>query len=1727
MLLLRRSQATARVVANDTLLEERTSEFTNLLNAENVSNIIPANIQKLSVELSVALQALIQPNTSATTTTTTSTEQQQPTTTTTNTSSSSTQETIRRVGVLFQKFLDAIDHAEDMANEQANQAQIERDQASEMADRVASTAEHSAAVSLLKHLLERGVEEHFELLKTHMFGDRYVGFTVTLKNVEILSLTTTTPPTTNTKAVIGGGGEGQRRGGGGGAGLKYDTILTHARKCLHLSTIKSYFENCCNKKPNTTTTTSTKSSPLPSSIMKISGVIKPGRLLFLAGEQRAGKSTLLKVIAGLARSTKFQKVSGELRFNGHPLWKDESSWQESLYPINNFVLFLPRQDSHLQTLTVRETLEFAWKMRAKDTTFLRAQYAKDPDLVFDHYRARVDIALALVGLLDVQDHFISTLSGGETRLLSLAESLVSNSKVMLLEEIGFGLDSASDYKVVRVLRMFAKFTLRTVVIAQVDISSDVLGLFDDVWLLRGGQILYRGPREELEQYVVQACGRERLYNEEDPISFILTAIRDVQVSNELLKIWEESPLKQTEMMILNDENPIYPKLSAEQFMLDLPRYRIEWFGRTWALIQRQFLLISRTPDLAKARLVEFSLISLLTGLLFFQIELSDSFLKTQVLSYVLIQSSSLPRTWFMVLVGEKNVLVKHMKLDYFSSSNAFFSDLFVYAIFNSVESFFYSLLMYLLVGLSWGTNGSSYFIFFFLLVSYNATLFCIVRMVSSFILGGAEQADMANVWLAFIFGAVLYLFSGNPITPNEFPVWAGWIFWLIPSSWMLRALLINEFTSEPYTCTNPGCPNNAQGQCIINCVNASSPSCVPLNYNCGKYFLLARQQPDDRIWIGACFGFLFMFMLICSFVDYYGIKLAMKSELFKPIVVKQVQQKVQQQQQQQQPQPQIKSPSDQHQQQQSPSDPSINDPILNFPPPPIILDKPVPELPKLSIIDQQPLLQPDQQQQQPDLESQHNSVTTTTTTTSITPIPPTTYCFEHISLSVEVPIFTNNNNNNTNNDPSNLFARSVGIPPGNNSGNTNNNNTNDRRSSTKLELLKNIKGFLKSNEFTAIIGPSGAGKSTLLSVLCRRRKCSTGDFYLNSKYLAPNSNIVFGFVEQTPLLPEKSTIVELLKFNLVLRNRERIHHHHHQQQQSNNTNIVLSDDDDTIIQNILKDFDLTSHSYSLAQSLPLEDKKRVAVACEIVANSPVVLLDEPSTGLLLQTTLELLTTLRDIARSRGVIIAASVHQPSRAVFAKFDRIILLKRGGEIAFAGKNEDVIKFFSSFPSKGAILTPGESEEGINPATLMLRVLAENENVAVAYYQSSSLYSRNEGELKSLIVGDSSSSSNTSTKKSSEQQPTTKISSNNTATHNKKPHYGEISSTRIFRIILYRALLATWRNPILFYAELGSVFLTSLLIGLLLRNSSEYTSASQVQNRVLSIAAFISQGTRLFAIHTARGWIRRRPLFLKETRGLKLYKSWVHGLTGLIAEIPFVCLMFLLSCTMFYWPSQIPPILYSDQAILSYGWLIWAGMTYSLCVAGIASAAATYFHRTAIICIIFTLAASSLFSGASLPGQSIPQYLLGLYYFFPLRWFMEAVITVEFQFNTQVFCNPSGILTKYPIPPSTGGLFNNHTIRTICPGPNHIPAQILDPSSNVSWCCDLVGSLPINVSGYALYGQQYYGFDNNPFVEPKWGGSPNGYLFGRRFFDILYLCCFVLVCGLLVIGNVSWFGN
>ena len=209
------------------------------------------------------------------------------------------------------------------------------------------------------------------------------------------------------------------------------------------------------------------------SLVDVDLVVRPGECWGLLGANGSGKSTLLRVLAGVT-----MPLAGEVSVLDHAagsrLARAAVGW-------------------------VPETLGWPVAMTVNDALTELASLSSARDIV-----GRVDRVAALLGLGELLGRRLGTLSYGQGRRVVLAQALLDDPPLLLLDEAFSGLDSL----VLHTLR--EDFSLRLVGGAGMVIAThrveDLFGLATHVLVLRAGRVVARGPAAELLAGSEQADG---------------------------------------------------------------------------------------------------------------------------------------------------------------------------------------------------------------------------------------------------------------------------------------------------------------------------------------------------------------------------------------------------------------------------------------------------------------------------------------------------------------------------------------------------------------------------------------------------------------------------------------------------------------------------------------------------------------------------------------------------------------------------------------------------------------------------------------------------------------------------------------------------------------------------------------------------------------------------------------------------------------------------------------------------------------------------------------------------------------------------------------------------------------------------------------------------------------------------------------------------------------------
>ncbi|KAF0757204.1 protein scarlet-like, partial [Aphis craccivora] len=226
---------------------------------------------------------------------------------------------------------------------------------------------------------------------------------------------------------------------------------------------------------------------------------------------------------------------------------------------------------------------------------------------------------------------------------------------------------------------------------------------------------------------------------------------------------------------------------------------------------------------------------------------------------------------------------------------------------------------------------------------------------------------------------------------------------------------------------------------------------------------------------------------------------------------------------------------------------------------------------------------------------------------------------------------------------------------------------------TRQQILYNVSGNVQCGNLLGIMGPSGSGKTTLMATISHRTKVFPhihilgnfdGELLLNGRPVSEEVMIkISGFVPQQDVTFDQLTTFEHLYLMANLKMDRRTS------------------------KPALKDrVDYTVTALGMCEFLDTRlsvlsggERKKIALAVQLLNDPPILFCDEVTTGLDSYTATHIVNTLKRIART-GKIVICTIHQPASGVFDKFDEVILLSNG-RLAYQGPVPMINQLFQRY--------------------------------------------------------------------------------------------------------------------------------------------------------------------------------------------------------------------------------------------------------------------------------------------------------------------------------------------------------------------------------------------------------------------------------------------------------------
>ncbi|XP_062117535.1 pleiotropic drug resistance protein 2-like [Humulus lupulus] len=1203
----------------------------------------------------------------------------------------------------------------------------------------------------------------------------------------------------------------------------------------------------------------------------ISGIIKPSRMTLLLGPPGAGKTTLLQAVAG--KLDQNLRVSGKVTYCGHEF--------------NEFVpqrtcAYISQHDLHFGEMTVRETFDFSGRFLGVGSRYeILEQLSKrekeagiEPDIEIDTFMKATavsgqetslitDYVLKILGLEICADTIVGDvmrrgISGGQKKRVTIGEMLVGPARVLVMDEISTGLDSATTYQICNYMRQMVHISYLTTVISLLQPAPETYELFDDIILLSEGQVVYQGPREnvlEFFEYMGFKCPNRKgvadflqevtskkdqeqyWFKTDQPYIFI--SVSEFSNSFKSFHIGKQ----------LSDDLKVpYDKSKAPKTELTRDKYGISNWELFKACFSREWLLMKHNYFVYAFKIAQITITSIIALTVFFRTEMpvgtlqdGGKFLGALYFSLLNVMFNGLVEMAMTVM----RLPVFYKQRDFlFYPAWAFALPILVLRIpLSFVETAVWIILTYYTIG--YAPDASRFFKQFLVLFAIHQTALSLFRLVASI----GRTHIVSNTLGIFIF-LILVILGGIVIDKNDLEPWISWGYYISSITYGLNAIVMNEFLDERWSVPNQD-------------PRINEPTV-------GKALLKARGIPTEEYEFWICIGALFTFSLLFNILVIAALTYLNPLGDSKAVV---------------------------------PNEESEKRKMKPF----HIVDN-MAENGSLKAVSS-------------NIDAAKRGM--------ILPFQPLSIAFNHVNYFVDMPAEMKRK----------------------------------KYEGDRLQLLRDVSGAFRPGILTAIVGVSGAGKTTLMDVLAGRKTEGYIEGSISISGYPKNQSTfarISGYCEQNDIHSPNVTIYESLLYSAWLR-------------LSSNVNIETRK---MFVDEIMELVELNPIRDALVglpgiNGLSTEQRKRLTIAVELVANPSIIFMDEPTSGLDARAAAIVMRTVRNTVDT-GRTVVCTIHQPSIDIFEAFDELLLMKLGGQVIYAGPlgrhSHKLIKFFEAIPEIPKI------KDGYNPATWMLEItdpLFEaqiNVNFAEIYAESS-LYQKNQELIKEL---------STPAPSSEDLHFPTKYS---------QPFLVQCKAC------FWKQNWSYWRNPEYNAIRFFSTTVIGAIFGIMFWNKGQQMTKQQDVVNILGgmfLAVLFLGGNNASAVQPIV-FIERTVSYRERAAGM--YSPVPYAFAQVAIETIYTAIQsFVFSIILFF-------VLRFECTVGKFMWFYYY-MTmfftyFTMC--GMMVTALTPGIEVAAIVISFFLSFWNLFAGFFLSRMQIPIWWRWYYWASPVAWTVYGLVTSQ----------------------------------------------------------------------------------------------------------------------------------
>ncbi|KAI9009287.1 P-loop containing nucleoside triphosphate hydrolase protein [Hyaloraphidium curvatum] len=528
--------------------------------------------------------------------------------------------------------------------------------------------------------------------------------------------------------------------------------------------------------------------------------------------------------------------------------------------------------------------------------------------------------------------------------------------------------------------------------------------------------------------------------------------------------------------------------------------------------------------------------------------------------------------------------------------------------------------------------------------------------------------------------------------------------------------------------------------------------------------------------------------------------------------------------------------------------------------------------------------------------------------------------------------------------------------------------------SQRKQILRSITMAFEPGKITVIMGSGGSGKTSVLNAICNvkpgaslsTKTARTGNVSFGT-VRNPSSGVVVRYAsyvrkENDNLYPTL-TVRETLMFSAKLR----LYNMTEEQRRER-------------IENVIRTLGLSDCANTLVGDANLKgisggEQRRVCIALGILEEEVAVLcLDEPATGLDSSAALTVITVLRKIADTGRTVILTSQQTSRPEAFNQFDNVLLLSRGGEVAYAGPRTEMVPFFERL----GFSIP----EFVQPADYVIDLSSVDLRNHAAEAESRA---RVAGIVESYRVAAAESFGARSVAETAVDGPASAKAVDTAEIKHRTPFFKSVP-------VLYARTMRNFRRkpaePIDFLVMPGGFALVTLVF---YQNSIRVANFESVQNTLgllFNIPSLLFMGLLGSAAH----YPPDRAFFTREyADGVTSVESFTF--TQLVVQLPFMvggALLWVLLGTT------------ATGMQIGFGAAFAANLLvttcFLICGTSIGLSILTLVDDIGLGLVVASAINSVFIMMSGIGAQSIPAFLYYINYISPLRWGIPVLTNLEF---------------------------------------------------------------------------------------------------------------------------------